>query len=132
MFLFSAAFLLTVCSNNCRPHPLTGSGFAGDHGAVRILRKDTNDEVLLSAVLSPLHSVCPTTNEYLWQGDTPSLIELNIYIKPPEHLPARFARHGQLSLLHRDARGQNRPHPLHRTALSPDRAPLLRPTIDPL
>ncbi|MEA7515349.1 DUF1481 domain-containing protein, partial [Salmonella enterica subsp. enterica serovar Virginia] len=40
-----------------------------------------------------------TTSEYRWQGDTLSLIELNIYSKPPEHIRARFDAHGELSFM---------------------------------
>ncbi|HBJ7839517.1 TPA: DUF1481 domain-containing protein, partial [Salmonella enterica subsp. enterica serovar Goldcoast] len=76
-FLFSGALLLTACSHNASPPPFTASGFAGDHGAVRIWRKDTNDEVHLLSVFSPWHSGSTTTSEYRWQGDTLSLIELN-------------------------------------------------------
>ncbi|SUH18521.1 membrane protein [Salmonella enterica subsp. enterica] len=63
-FLFSGALLLTACSHNASPPPFTASGFAGDHGAVRIWRKDTNDEVHLLSVFSPWHSGSTTTSEY--------------------------------------------------------------------
>ncbi|VEA79551.1 membrane protein [Salmonella enterica subsp. arizonae] len=89
--LFSGALLLTACSHNASPPPFTASGFAGDQGAVRIWRKDTNDEVHLLSVFSPWHSGSTRTSEYRWQGDTLSLIELNIYSKPPEHIRARVS-----------------------------------------
>ncbi len=40
------------CLQSQPPLSFTASGFAGDHGAVRIWRKDTNDEVHLLSVLA--------------------------------------------------------------------------------
>ncbi len=124
-FLFSGALLLTACSHNASPPPFTASGFAGDHGAVRIWRKDTNDEVHLLSVFSPWHSGSTTTSEYRWQGDTLSLIELNIYSKPPEHIRARFDAHGELSFMQREVGGRSSSFPTIRLpciAIAPNKS----------
>lgn len=131
-FLFSGALLLTACSHNASPPPFTASGFAGDHGAVRIWRKDTNDEVHLLSVFSPWHSGSTTTSEYRWQGDTLSLIELNIYSKPPEHIRARFDAHGELSFMQREVGGQKQQLSNDQIALYRYRAEQIRQTSDAL
>ncbi|EBC4806414.1 DUF1481 domain-containing protein [Salmonella enterica] len=131
-FLFSGALLLTACSHNASPPPFTASGFAGDHGAVRIWRKDTNDEVHLLSVFSPWHSGSTTTSEYRWQGDTLSLIELNIYSKPPEHIRARFDAHGELSFMQCEVGGQKQQLSNDQIALYRYRAEQIRQTSDAL
>ncbi|QUJ03636.1 DUF1481 domain-containing protein [Salmonella enterica subsp. enterica] len=44
---------------------------------------------------------------YRCGGDTLSLIELNIYSKPPEHIRARFDAHGELSFMQREVGGRS-------------------------
>jgi len=94
--------LLSACSHDSSLPPFTASGYADNQGAVRIWRKDTDDEVHLLSAFSPWHSGSTTTSEYRWQGDTLAFIDVNIYSKVPEHVRVRFDDHGELSFMQRD------------------------------
>ncbi len=73
---------------------------------MRIWRKDSGDEVHLLAAFSPWRHGDTSTSEYRWQGDQLTLIELNVYGKPPEHIRARFDAQGDLSFMQREVDGQ--------------------------
>ena len=92
--MLAGALFLTACSHNSSLPPFTASGFAEDQGAVRIWRKDSGDNVHLLAVFSPWRSGDTTTREYRWQGDNLTLININVYSKPPVNIRARFDVHG--------------------------------------
>ena len=115
----AGVLLLTACSHNASPPPFTASGFADNQGAVRIWRKDSADGVHLLSVFSPWRNGSTTTSEYRWQGESLSLIELNIYDKPPEHIRVRFDDRGELSFMQREVDG-------HKQQLSNDQIELYR------
>ena len=98
--------LLPACSHNSSLPPFTASGFAEDQGAVRIWRKDSGDNVHLLAVFSPWRSGDTTTREYRWQGDNLTLININVYSKPPVNIRARFDDRGDLSFMQRESDGE--------------------------
>ena len=104
--LVAGALFLTACSHNSSLPPFTASGFAEDQGAVRIWRKDSGDNVHLLAVFSPWRSGDTTTREYRWQGDNLTLININVYSKPPVNIRARFDDRGDLSFMQRESDGQ--------------------------
>ncbi|HAL2912795.1 TPA: DUF1481 domain-containing protein [Escherichia coli] len=89
--MLAGALFLTACSHNSSLPPFTASGFAEDQGAVRIWRKDSGDT---------------TTREYRWQGDNLTLININVYSKPPVNIRARFDDRGDLSFMQRESDGQ--------------------------
>ncbi|POT55821.1 DUF1481 domain-containing protein [Citrobacter amalonaticus] len=124
--------LLTACSHNTSLPPFTASGFADDQGAVRIWRKDSADGVHLLSVFSPWRNGDTTTSEYRWQGDTLSLIELNIYAKPPEHIRVRFDDRNELSFMQREVDGQKQQLSNDQIALYRYRAQQIRQTSDAL
>lgn len=99
--MLAGALFLTACSHNSSLPPFTASGFAEDQGAVRIWRKDSGDNVHLLAVFSPWRSGDTTTREYRWQGDNLTLININVYSKPPVNIRARFDDRGDLSFMQR-------------------------------
>lgn len=115
----AGVLLLTACSHNSSLPPFTASGFADNQGAVRIWRKDAADGVHLLSVFSPWRNGSTTTSEYRWQGDALSLIELNIYGEPPEHIRVRFDDRGELSFMQREVDG-------HKQQLSNDQIELYR------
>ncbi|XNM79949.1 DUF1481 domain-containing protein [Escherichia coli] len=104
--MLAGALLLTACSHNSSLPPFTASGFAEDQGAVRIWRKDSGDNVHLLAVFSPWRSGDTTTREYRWQGDNLTLININVYSKPPVNIRARFDDRGDLSFMQRGSNGE--------------------------
>ena len=104
--MLAGALFLTACSHNSSLPPFTASGFAEDQGAVRIWRKDSGDNVHLLAVFSPWRSGDTTTREYRWQGDNLTLININVYSKPPVNIRARFDDRGDLSFMQRESDGQ--------------------------
>lgn len=105
--MLAGALFLTACSHNSSLPPFTASGFAEDQGAVRIWRKDSGNNVHLLAVFSPWRSGDTTTREYRWQGDNLTLININVYSKPPVNIRARFDDRGDLSFMQRESDGEN-------------------------
>ncbi len=78
--MLAGALFLTACSHNSSLPPFTASGFAEDQGAVRIWRKDS--------------------------GDNLTLININVYSKPPVNIRARFDDRGDLSFMQRESDGE--------------------------
>lgn len=130
--LVSGVLLLTACSNQSSLPPFTASGYADDQGAVRIWRKDAGSDVHLLTAFSPWHRGDTSTGEYRWQGDTLTLIELNIYGKPREHIRARFDDNGELSFMQREVGSQKQQLSSDQIALYRYRAEQLRQTSDAL
>ncbi len=128
----AGALLLAACSHDASPPPFTASGYAGDQGAVRLWRKDSEGEVHLLSAFSPWRSGETSTSEYRWQGDELVLIELNIYGKPPEHIRVRFDDHGELSFMQREVNGQKQQLSSDQIALYRYRADQIRQTSDAL
>ncbi|MEB2706530.1 DUF1481 domain-containing protein [Citrobacter koseri] len=132
MLTLAGALLLSACSHNTTLPPFTASGYVDDQGAVRIWRKDSSDGVHLLSVFSPWRNGSTTTSEYRWQGDMLSLIELNIYRKPSEHIRARFDDHGELSFMQHEVDGQKQQLSSDQIALYRYRANQIRQTSDAL
>ena len=128
----SGVLLLTACSHHSSLPPFTASGYADNQGAVRIWRKDSDNETHLLAAFSPWRSGNTSTSEYRWQGDTLSLIELNIYAKPPEHIRIRFDDRGELSYMQREVDGQKQQLSNDQIALYRYQAQQVRQTSDAL
>lgn len=132
MLTLAGVLLLTACSHNTSLPPFTASGFADNQGAVRIWRKDAADGVHLLSVFSPWRNGSTTTSEYRWQGDTLSLIELNIFGEPPEHIRVRFDDRGELSFMQREVDGQKQQLSNDQIELYRYRAEQIRQTSDAL
>ena len=128
----AGVLLLTACSHNSALPPFTASGYADTQGAVRIWRKDSGGETHLLATFSPWHSGSTSTSEYRWQGDRLTLIELNVYGKPTEHIRARFDDQGELSFMQREVDGQKQQLSSDQVALYRYRATQIRQTSDAL
>ncbi len=124
--------LLTACSHDSSLPPFTASGFADDQGAVRIWRKDSGGETHLLSAFSPWHHGNTSLDEYRWQGDTLTLVELNIYSQPPEHIRVRFDDRGELSFMQREVNGQKQQLSSDQVALYRYRAEQIRQTSDAL
>jgi len=99
---------------------------------VRIWRKDSDGETHLLAAFSPWHHGSTSLSEYRWQGDTLTLVELNIYSQPPEHVRVRFDDRGELSFMQREVNGQKQQLSSDQVALYRYRAEQIRQTSDAL
>lgn len=132
LLALAGVLLLSACSHDSSLPPFTASGYADDQGAVRVWRKDSDDDVHLLSAFSPWHNGNTSTAEYRWQGDTLSLIELNIYSKTPEHVRVRFDDHGELSFMQREVNGQKQQLSSDQIALYRYRATQVRQTSDAL
>lgn len=130
--LLVGTLLLAACSHDSSLPPFTASGFAGDQGAIRIWRKDSGGETHLLSAFSPWHRGNTSLAEYRWQGDALTLIELNIYAKPPEHIRVRFDDRGELSFMQREVDGQKQQLSSDQIALYRYRAEQIRQTSDAL
>lgn len=132
MLLAAGVMLLTACSSSPSLPSFTASGYADDRGAVRIWRKDSGDDVRLLTVFSPWRNGETSTGEYRWQGDTLSLIELNIYGKQREHIRARFDDNGELSFMQREVGDRKQQISSDSIALYRYRGEQIRQTSDAL
>lgn len=131
--VLAAAVLLAACSHDNTPPPFTASGYVADDGAVRLWRKDAGDGAIrLLSVFSPWRSGATVTREYRWQGDNLSLIELNTYSTPPEHVRIRFDDRGELSFMQRERDGQKQQLSNDEIALYRYHADRIRATSDAL
>ena len=130
--LLVGALLLAACSHDSSLPPFTASGFAGDQGAIRIWRKDSGGETHLLSAFSPWHRGNTSLAEYRWQGDALTLIELNIYANPPEHIRVRFDDRGELSFMQREVNGQKQQLSSDQVALYRYRADQIRQISDAL
>lgn len=130
--LLAGALLLAACSHDSSLPPFTASGFAGDQGAIRIWRKDSGGETHLLSAFSPWHRGNTSLAEYRWQGDALTLIKLNIYANPPEHIRVRFDDRGELSFMQREVNGQKQQLSSDQVALYRYRAEQIRQTSDAL
>lgn len=130
--LLVGALLLAACSHDSSLPPFTASGFAGDQGAIRIWRKDSGGETHLLSAFSPWHRGNTSLAEYRWQGDALTLIELNIYANPPEHIRVRFDDRGELSFMQLEVNGQKQQLSSDQIALYRYRAEQIRQTSDAL
>lgn len=128
----AGGLLLTACSHHSSLPPFTASGYAGDQGAMRIWRKDTDTETHLLVAFSPWQRGNTSLSEYRWQGDELSLIELNVYGEPPEHIRVRFDDRGELSFMQREVNAQKQQISSDQIALYRYRADQLRQTSDAL
>jgi hypothetical protein len=128
----AGVLLLTACSHDSSLPPFTASGFADDQGAVRIWRKDSGGETHLLSAFSPWHHGNTSLGEYRWQGDALTLVELNIYSQPPEHIRVRFDDRGELSFMQREVNGQKQQLSSDQIALYRYRAEQIRQTSDAL
>lgn len=128
----AGVLVLTACSHDSSLPPFTASGYADNQGAVRVWRKDSDDEVHLLSAFSPWHSGSTTTSEYRWQGDTLAYIDVNIYSKVPEHVRVRFDDHGELSFMQREIGGLKQQLSTDQIELYRYRANQIRQTSDAL
>ena len=130
--MLAGIFVLTACSHDSSLPPFTASGYADDQGAVRVWRKDSDDEAHLLSAFSPWHSGSTTTSEYRWQGDTLVWIDVNIYSKVPEHVRVRFDDHGELSFMQHETGGLKQQLSTDQIELYRYRAAQIRQTSDAL
>lgn len=128
----AGALLLSACGHHSSLPPFTASGYADNQGAVRIWRKDSDNETHLLAAFSPWRNGVTTTSEYRWEGDTLSLIELNVYGKPLEHVRVRFDDRGDLSYMQREVDGEKQQLSNDQIALYKYQAQQIRQTSDAL
>lgn len=105
--MLAGALFLTACSHNSSLPPfIPPVDLLKTRARVRIWRKDSGDNVHLLAVFSPWRSGDTTTREYRWQGDNLTLININVYSKPPVNIRARFDDRGDLSFMQRESDGE--------------------------
>lgn len=130
--MLAGVVLISACSHDSSVPPFTASGYADNQGAMRIWRLDSNGEVHLLAAFSPWRHGNTSTSEYRWQGDRLTLIELNVYGKPTEHIRARFDDQSELSFMQREVDGQKQQLSSDQVALYRYRATQIRQTSDAL
>lgn len=98
----AGVLLLTAWpSHNASLPPFTASGLLTTSGAVRIWRKDVRRRPYAFGVQSRRMIMAVPQPASTAGRVIPSLIELNIYGEPPEHIRVRFDDRGELSFMQR-------------------------------
>ncbi|MDF7679357.1 DUF1481 domain-containing protein [Enterobacteriaceae bacterium ESL0689] len=134
-YMLTSAAVISVlagCSQHNVLPSFTASGYADDQGAVRIWRKDNQNEVHLLAISDAWNNGETSTSEYRWQGTRLTFIELNTSGKPAEHIRVHFDERGELSFMQREIDGQKFPLSDDQVALYRYRATHIRQTSDAL
>lgn len=127
----SGVLLLSACGSHSELPPFTASGYVGDRGRYAF------------GVKTPVTMF--TCSRYLVRGEKAkplpvntagrvirSLIELNVYSKPAEHVRIRFDDRGELSFMQREVDGQKQQLSSDQIALYRYRADQIRQTSDAL
>lgn len=111
---FAMLLLLAGCSSHSDLPDFTASGYLADRGAVRIWRKNHDQQVAhLMTVYTPFSGGAVETSDYLWlQGKLVS-VERHIIGAAPDDVMLRFDLEGRLSFMQRQLSGR-------REALSAD------------
>lgn len=112
----SLAMLLLLAG--CRTHSdlpdFTASGYLADRGAVRIWRKNHNQQVVrLMTVYTPFSGAAVETSDYLWQQGKLIAIERHVTGGQPDNVTLRFDQDNNVSFMQRQLAGR-------REALSAD------------
>ncbi|MBD8216882.1 DUF1481 domain-containing protein [Erwinia persicina] len=112
--------LLAGCSSHSDLPDFTASGYLADRGAVRIWRKNHDQQVAhLMTVYTPFNGAAPETTDYLWQHDRLLSVERHVTGDKPDDVTLRFDQNGGLSFMQRQLAGR-------REALTADEVALYR------
>lgn len=102
----SMLILLAGCSSHSDLPDFTASGYLADRGAVRIWRKNHNQQVShLMTVYTPFNGAATETSDYLWQQGKLVSIERHVLGDQPDDVMLRFALDGSLSFMQRQLSG---------------------------
>ncbi|CAY72578.1 DUF1481 domain-containing protein [Erwinia pyrifoliae] len=111
---FALLMLLAGCSTRSDLPDLTASGYLADGGAVRIWRKNHQQQVVrLMTEYTPFSGAAVETSDYLWQQGKLMSIERRVIGGQPDNVTLRFDQDGNISFMQRQLVGR-------REALSAD------------
>lgn len=105
--------LLAGCGSHSDLPDFTASGYLADRGAVRIWRKNQQQQVRLMTAYTPFNGAAMETSDYLWQQGKLISIERHVSGDQPDNVTLRFDREGHVSFMQRQLAGK-------REALSAD------------
>lgn len=99
--------LLAGCSSRSSLPDFTASGYLADRGAVRIWRKDSQQEVAhMMTVFSPFNGDATEITDYNWQAGKLVSIERHIKGAYPDDVTLRFDQQGNLNFMQRQLQGR--------------------------
>lgn len=104
-----AALLIVLagCSSHSELPDFTASGYLADRGAVRIWRKNHDQQaVRMMTVYSPFNGGATETSDYLWQQGKLVSVERHITGAQPDDVTLRFDPDGNLSFMQRQLAGR--------------------------
>ncbi|QKJ88962.1 hypothetical protein PMPD1_4055 [Paramixta manurensis] len=115
-----AILVLAGCSSHSRLPDFTASGYLADRGAVRIWRKDHQQQVShMMTIFTPFSAGVSEITDYGWSEGKLVSIERHIQGKHPDDVTLRFDQDGSLSFMQRQLEGR-------REALSNDAVALYK------
>lgn len=99
--------LLVGCSSHSTLPDFTASGYLADRGAVRIWRKDSQQQVAhMMTVFSPFNGDATEITDYSWQNGKLVAIERHIKGAHPDDITLRFDQQGKLNFMQRQLEGR--------------------------
>ncbi|MCU5771582.1 DUF1481 domain-containing protein [Erwiniaceae bacterium BAC15a-03b] len=105
--LLAFSILLAGCSSHSTLPDFTASGYLADRGAVRIWRKDNQQQVAhMKTVFSPFNGDATEMTDYTWQDGKLVSIERHIAGGHPDDITLRFDQQGQLNFMQRQLQGR--------------------------
>nr|WP_154325450.1 DUF1481 domain-containing protein [Pantoea sp. 201603H] len=101
------AVILVGCSSHSPLPDFTASGYLADRGAVRIWRKENQQQVAhLMTVFSPFNGDATEITDYNWQDGKLVAVERHIRGGKPDDVTLRFDHDGSLSFMQRQLAGR--------------------------
>lgn len=105
--LLAFTLLLAGCSSRPTLPDFTASGYLADRGAVRIWRKDHEQQVAhMKTVFSPFNGDATEITDYHWQAGKLVSIERQIKGVSDDAITLRFDQQGQLNFMQRQLQGR--------------------------
>jgi len=105
--LILSIVLLAGCSSHSSLPDFTASGYLADRGAVRIWRKDSQQEVAhMMTVFSPFSGDATEITDYSWQAGKLISIERHIKGAHLDDITLRFDQQGNLNFMQRQLQGR--------------------------
>ncbi|PRD12495.1 DUF1481 domain-containing protein [Pantoea coffeiphila] len=108
--ILTILLLLAGCSSHSDLPDFTASGYLADRGAVRIWRKDSQEEIShMMTAYTPFSGGATETTDYQWLDGKPVAIERHVSGKQPDDVTLRFDHDGALSFMQRQLAGHREP-----------------------
>jgi len=105
--LIFTTLLLAGCSSHTDSPNFSASGYLADRGAVRIWRKNSQQQLShMVTIYTPFNGAATETTDYQWQDGKLVSLERHLSGKQPDNVTLRFDHEGTLSFMQRQLAGK--------------------------